>query len=66
MLRKAAHVATMQRSAAGRLRVSIELARRLRKRRLANEARELFASQRELIARLGDCPDARAARDLLS
>ena len=66
MLRKAAHVATLQRSATGRLRVSIELARRLRKRKQVNEAREVLASQRELIAKLGDCPDARAARDLLS
>ena len=65
MLHKAANVAARQRSAIGRLRVAVELARRFRKRKEAAKARDLIASHIELIDRLGDSADARAARELL-
>ena len=63
MLHKAANVATLQRSAIGRLRIAVELARRLQKRGDPDKARELVAPHAELVGRLGDSEDARAARD---
>ena len=65
MLHKAASVATLQRSAIGQLRIALELARRLQKRGDLAKARELLAPHAELVGRLGDNEDARAAREFL-
>jgi len=65
MLRKAEDVATSQCSAVSRLRAAVELARLSRKRRQARKAREILAPHSELIERLGNSRDARAARELL-
>jgi pimeloyl-ACP methyl ester carboxylesterase/class 3 adenylate cyclase/tetratricopeptide (TPR) repeat protein len=65
LLHQAAGVATLQRSAIGHLRVMVELARGLRKRGDARRARDLLASQLELVGKLGDRPDAHAVQELL-
>jgi pimeloyl-ACP methyl ester carboxylesterase/class 3 adenylate cyclase/tetratricopeptide (TPR) repeat protein len=65
MLRKAADIAALQRTAIGRLRVAVELGRRFRKRKDAKKARSLIVPHVDLINRLGDSADARAARELL-
>ena len=65
MLHKAANVATLQRSAIGALRIAVELAHRLRKRGDLYKARELIAPLRELVDKLGDNEDARAARGFI-
>ena len=63
MLHKAANVAALQRSAIGCLRIAVELARCLRKRGNLERAREFIAPHAELIDKLGDSEDARAARE---
>ena len=63
MLHKAENIAALQRSAIGRLRVAVELARRFQKRGDAQRAHELVMPHAELVGRLGDSADARAARD---
>ena len=63
MLQRAANVATVQHSAIGGLRVAVELAQRLRKRGDPDKARELVAPHGELVDKLGDSEDARAARE---
>ena len=63
LLQKAANVATLQRSAIGGLRVAVELAHRLRMRGEPDKARELIATHGELVDKLGDSEDARAARE---
>jgi class 3 adenylate cyclase/tetratricopeptide (TPR) repeat protein len=65
MLRKAADVADSQCSGLSQLRTAVELARLFRRRRQARKARDILASHSELIERLGDSRDARAARELL-
>jgi tetratricopeptide (TPR) repeat protein len=65
LLHQAADVAALQHSAIGQLRAKVELARRFRKHGDANKARELLASQLDLVGRLGDAPDARAVHQLL-
>jgi pimeloyl-ACP methyl ester carboxylesterase/tetratricopeptide (TPR) repeat protein len=65
MLHKAAAVATLQRSAVGQLRIAIDLARHLRMRGSLENAHELIASHKELIAKLGDNEDARTAKEFL-
>src|SRR4051794_27638712 len=65
MLRNAEDVATSQCSAVSRLRAAIELARLFRKGRQARKARDILAAHTELIERLGNNRDARAARELL-
>jgi hypothetical protein len=60
MLHNAANVAKLQRSAIGQLRIALELARRN-----AAKARDLLAPHAELVAKLGDNEDARAAREFL-
>ena len=65
ILNKAADIAVVQRSAIGGLRVATELARRLRIKGHASRARELMMPHVELINRLGDAADARAAREIL-
>jgi hypothetical protein len=49
----------------GQLRISIELARRLRERGDDQSARDWIAPHSDLIARLGDNTDGRAAREFL-
>ena len=63
MLHKAENIAALQRSAIGRLRVAVELARRFQKRGDAQRAHEVVMPHAELVGRLGDSADARAARD---
>ncbi|MER8874835.1 hypothetical protein NKI04_34380 [Mesorhizobium sp. M0814] len=63
MLHKAANVATLQRSAIGQLRIAVELARGLRRRGEVDEARELIAPHGELVGKLGDSQDGRAASE---
>lgn len=63
MLHKAANVATLQRSAIGQLRIAVELAGRLRRRGEVDEARELIAPHGELVGKLDDSQDGRAARE---
>jgi tetratricopeptide (TPR) repeat protein len=65
LLHQAADVAALQHSAIGQLRAKVELARRFRKHGDANKARDLLASQLDLVGRLGDAPDARAVHQLL-
>jgi hypothetical protein len=65
ILNKAAGVAGLQRSAIVGLRVAIEQARRLREGGQSASARELMMPHGELITRLGDVADARAAREVL-
>ena len=65
MLHKAADIAALQRTAIGRLRVAVELGRRFRKRKDAKKARSLITPHIDLINKLGDSVDARAARELL-
>ena len=55
----------LQRSAIGQLRIALELARRLQKRGNPAKARQLLAPHAELVAKLGDNEDARAAREFL-
>jgi len=49
----------------GGLRIAVELAHRLRKKGHAARARELMTPYGELIKKLGDTADARAALDIL-
>jgi pimeloyl-ACP methyl ester carboxylesterase/DNA-binding SARP family transcriptional activator/tetratricopeptide (TPR) repeat protein len=65
MLHTAADIATLQHSAIGRLRVDVEMARRLRKRKEIGKARDVLIPHIDLIDRLGESADARAARELL-
>ncbi|RWE60805.1 alpha/beta fold hydrolase [Mesorhizobium sp.] len=63
MLHKAANVATLQRSAIGQLRIAVELARCLRSLGDVEKAREFIAPHGELVGKLDDSQDARAARE---
>ncbi len=64
ILNKAADIAGLQRSAIVGLRVAVEQARRLRQGGQSARAREIMMPHGELITRLGDAPDARAAREV--
>jgi hypothetical protein len=61
MLSNAANVATLQGSAIGRLRVAVERARRHRKRGDPDKARRLVAPFGDLLGKLQDTADGRAA-----
>jgi hypothetical protein len=63
ILYKAKSVADLRNSTMSRLRVAIELARRLRKRGMLEKARALVAPHRELVDKLGNNDDACAARE---
>jgi len=65
ILYRANDVAAAQHSVMGQLRISIELARRLRERGDGESARGLLAPHSDLIARLCDNNDGRAAREFL-